>query len=55
MAYKNNFLTGITELLVLTILNEKGDSYVYVRNVNGDKTTKPFLNVTSVWGDIELN
>ncbi len=34
---------------------KKGDSYVYVRNVNGDKTTKPFLNVTSVWGDIELN
>ena len=29
MAYKNNFLTGITELLVLTILNEKGVSYVY--------------------------
>ena len=34
---------------------KKGDSYVYVRNVNGDKTTKPFLNVTSVWGAIELN
>ena len=29
MAYKNSFLTGITELLVLAILNERGDSYVY--------------------------
>ena len=29
MAYKNSFLTGITELLVIAILNERGDSYVY--------------------------
>ena len=29
MAYKNSLITGITDLLVLAILNEKGDSYVY--------------------------
>lgn len=29
MAYKNSIITGITDLLVLAILNEKGDSYVY--------------------------
>lgn len=29
MAYKNSLITGITDLLVLVILNEKGDSYVY--------------------------
>ena len=28
MAYRNNLLTGITELLVLSILN-KMDSYIY--------------------------
>ena len=28
MAYRNNLLTGITELLVLSILNEM-DSYIY--------------------------
>ena len=29
MAAKNNLITGITDLLVLSILKEKGDSYVY--------------------------
>ena len=29
MAYKNSIITGITDLLVLLILKEKGDSYVY--------------------------
>lgn len=29
MAYKNSLITGITDLLVLAILNERGDSYVY--------------------------
>lgn len=29
MVYKNSLITGITDLLVLAILNEKGDSYVY--------------------------
>lgn len=29
MAYKNNLITGITDLLVLSILKERGDSYVY--------------------------
>ena len=29
MAYKNSLITGITDLLVLYILKEKGDSYVY--------------------------
>ena len=29
MAYKNSLITGITDLLVLAILSEKGDSYVY--------------------------
>ena len=32
MAYRNNLITGITDLLVLAILNEKGDSYVYEIN-----------------------
>lgn len=29
MSNKNNLITGITDLLVLAILKEKGDSYVY--------------------------
>lgn len=29
MVNKNNLITGITDLLVLAILKEKGDSYVY--------------------------
>lgn len=29
MVWKNSLLTGITDLLVLSILKEKGDSYVY--------------------------
>jgi len=29
MAAKNNLIIGITDLLILSILKEKGDSYVY--------------------------
>lgn len=29
MTYKNPLITGITDLLVLTILKERGDSYTY--------------------------
>ena len=29
MAYKNTLITGITDLLVLTILKNKGDCYAY--------------------------
>ncbi|MDY2589755.1 MAG: PadR family transcriptional regulator [Agathobacter sp.] len=32
MTYKNSLITGITDLLVLSILKEKGDSYVYEIN-----------------------
>lgn len=34
---------------------KKGDGYIYTRNVNGNKNTKPFLNVIAGWGDIELD
>lgn len=44
MAYKNSVITGITDLLVLRILKEKGDTYAYeickyVNNTSQERLT----------------
>lgn len=46
MAYKNNLITGITDLLVLAILKEKGDSYVYEINKYITNYSKELLSIS---------
>lgn len=46
MAYKNSLITGITDLLVLEILNEKGDSYVYEITKYITSSSKDLLTIS---------
>ena len=46
MAYKNSLITGITDLLVLYILKEKGDSYVYDISNYITKTSDSLLPIS---------
>lgn len=46
MVNKNNFITGITDLLVLAILKEKGDSYVYEINKYISNSSKGLLKIS---------
>ena len=50
MAYRNNLLTGITELLVLSILN-KMDSYIYeiVKLIANDSDNRLTLSSNTVY------
>ena len=50
MAYRNNLLTGITELLVLSILN-KMDSYIYeiVKLIANDSDNMLTLSSNTVY------
>lgn len=45
MTHKNNFITGVTELLILSLL-EEGDSYIYeiarsIKNLSDDLLVLP--------------
>ena len=50
MAYKNSLITGITDLLVLYILKEKGDSYVYDISNYITKTSDSLLPISYLQG-----
>lgn len=50
MAYKNSLITGITELLVLAILNQQ-DSYVYEiqKNISSHSDDLLFISLNTIY------
>ena len=50
MSYKNNFIAGITELLVLAILDQR-DSYVYeiTKNIAGDSEGLLSISLNTIY------
>ena len=48
MAYKNNLITGITELLVLKIL-EQQDSYVYQKMINNHSEQLLSISLNTIY------
>lgn len=50
MAYRNNLITGITELLILSILNER-DSYIYeiVKSIANDSDNMLTISHNTVY------